>query len=1045
MAEMAMNFAAQELGNVKNLEENMQILRRKIELLNSREADVVTALQGAELVSGKKRKREVEDWLKKVDEKRTQFERLGQQVRQTRPYNIIPLRRLAKQVVNEIDEVAELVEQGRFPEGVVLDTFVKESMPLVVTSRVKGLAFEHNFKNIWAWLMDDEVLSIGIYGMGGVGKTTLAMHLHDNLLHEHRFSNCVYWVTVSQEFNNYKLQNGIAQSMNIDFTGENDEKKRAAILFQALSKRKKFVIILDDVWNQFDVEKIGIPLGLDGCKLLITSRLADVCRRIACQKLIKVEALSELEAWELFREELGCTMLAPEIEETAQKVAKRCGGLPLGIITMARSMRGVTDIHEWKDALEELKESSMGQDNMESEVLPILLCSFYRLGNPKLQRCFLYCSLYPEDHEIPRDELINKFIMEELMDRRSSRQAEFDQGHAILNKLENGCLLLRSQHSEGVKMHDLIREMALWITREENPRFMVKAGLQLKEIPAGQDWKEDLDKVSLMRNKITDIPPGTSPNCPSLSTLTLSENPFFMIPDSFFMHMCSLKILDLSETNIVQLPNSILDLENLKALLLRDCRRLISLPSLKKLKELRQLDLSYTNIKEVVQGMESLANLKCLNLYYVSLEMIPSGTLRRLSHLQRLILPVGMAVAVEEVEGLRHLEEFQGTFYGMCDLNRFIKSQHCHGQLSFYDIGVGNIYPSQIFFEDSGLKLTCKKATIRKCDLQEIGKADEVMLPRDIEVLYIKHCEDIECIMRLSSDEELMAEREQERRWLPLENLEYLYLDELPNFRGIIKWEPGAVRVPPPGTLCHLRELEISRCKSIKKLLPRGLVDNLQNLEELRVDSCEQMEEIIGEDEGKYIGTDVTLPRLRCLTLQNLPELISIGISTKSVPGAGVPPPSTRTLSCLRELAIIKCKKIKKLLPRVLVDNLKNLEELRVCSCEQMEEIIGEDEGKYSGTDVNLPRLRHLTLQDLPELKSISMSTSICDSIENIWIQKCNKLKKVPLFHGQPSAPPALKAIFILEREREWWDSLEWDHFDMSNVLQPFVNLRDHL
>lgn len=207
------------------------------------------------------------------------------------------------------------------------------------------------------------------------------------------------------------------------------------------------------------------------------------------------------------------------------------------------------------------------------------------------------------------------------------------------------------------------------------------------------------------------------------------------------------------------------------------------------------------------------------------------------------------------------------------------------------------------------------------------------------------------------------------------------------------------------------------------------MVDNLQNLEELKVSSCDQMEEIIGE----FSSTHVTLPRLRRLILCSLPELKSIGISTNSGP---VPPGS---LSRLGELEIRNCKRIKKLLPRGLVENLENLEELLVCSCGQMEEIVGEDEGKCRSTHVNLPRLRRLALQNLPQLKSISMSTSICDSIEKIWITKCNKLKKVPLFCGQKSAPPALKAIFILKGEREWWDSLEWDHLTISNALQPFV------
>ncbi|KAL2531055.1 putative disease resistance protein [Forsythia ovata] len=98
--------------------------------------------------------------------------------------------------------------------------------------------------------MDDNILSIGIYGMGGVGKTTLAMHAHDNLLNEPKFSGHVYWITVSQEFSIHKLQSDIAQALKLDFSCGSDEKKRAAQLFQTFQKRGSFVLILDDVGNK---------------------------------------------------------------------------------------------------------------------------------------------------------------------------------------------------------------------------------------------------------------------------------------------------------------------------------------------------------------------------------------------------------------------------------------------------------------------------------------------------------------------------------------------------------------------------------------------------------------------------------------------------------------------------------------------------------------------------------------------------------------------------------------------------------------------------
>jgi disease resistance protein RPS2 len=105
----------------------------------------------------------------------------------------------------------------------------------------------------------------------------------------------VFWITVLQDFSIHKLQNDIAKMVDLDLSNVGDEKKRAAKLAQALLRRKQSVLILDDVWNHFLLEKVGIPLRVNGCKLIMTTRLLDLCRRMSCQVKIKVEPLSVTE------------------------------------------------------------------------------------------------------------------------------------------------------------------------------------------------------------------------------------------------------------------------------------------------------------------------------------------------------------------------------------------------------------------------------------------------------------------------------------------------------------------------------------------------------------------------------------------------------------------------------------------------------------------------------------------------------------------------------------------------------------------------------
>ena len=98
---------------------------------------------------------------------------------------------------------------------------------------------------------------------------------------------------------------------------------------------------------------------------------------------------------------------------------------------------------------------------------------------------------------------------------------------------------------------------------------MVKAGVQLKELPDAEEWTENLVRVSLMGNQIEEIPSSHSPRCPDLSTLFLCDNGGLrFISDSFFMQLHGLKVLNLSRTSIKKLPDSISDLVILTALVL---------------------------------------------------------------------------------------------------------------------------------------------------------------------------------------------------------------------------------------------------------------------------------------------------------------------------------------------------------------------------------------------------------------------------------------------------------------------------------------------
>ena len=147
-------------------------------------------------------------------------------------------------------------------------------------------------------------------------------HILNKLIENPNTFDNVFWITVSQDFSIHKLQNDIATIVHLDLSNVDDEKKRAAKLVQAVMRRQQSVLILDDVWNHFVLEKVGIPVRVNGCKLILTTRLLDVCRRMGCQVKIKVEPFSKEEAWSLFLEKVGYGVaLPPEVKDIARSVA----------------------------------------------------------------------------------------------------------------------------------------------------------------------------------------------------------------------------------------------------------------------------------------------------------------------------------------------------------------------------------------------------------------------------------------------------------------------------------------------------------------------------------------------------------------------------------------------------------------------------------------------------------------------------------------------------------------------------------------------------
>ncbi|GLT58610.1 hypothetical protein SLA2020_314870 [Shorea laevis] len=873
-------------------------------------------------------KKEVEAWLKEADQE------TAEKVAEDLIYKGGPFTYIFSS--RELDERTQSLEEGIFKQGeiytsagvsLVVDDHSIKGFPLVV-EECRGR--DDIQDQILEWLKGDEVTRIAVSGMGGVGKTTIMKQVHNLLLNEPKF-NKVTWVKVSRDFDIIvqqkkkfdilKFQKRIARELKLKLEDHENETTLAGLISQKL-RQGNSVLILDDVWQQFCLEDVGIPNlnGNNGCKLVLTTRLQDVARAMECE-VIFVNPLPPEEASALFLEKVGSAELSNgrikgDIDPFLKQILQKCDGVPLAIVTVAKTMRGKLDRRSWKWALTKLSKFEGIIDRLEFS---------YECLESQCQECFVYCALYPEEYEIPREELIECWIEEGFIYKEGETRDTMNcEGHVMLEKLLDNCLLESTKNRRGedcVSMHDLFRDMVLDI----RPQFLVKAGIALEKLPEEGEWRENLLKVSLMDNHIIEIPSSLpSPKCPMLTTLLLSNNRISTIPEAFFEHMLGLKILDLSwNGKLSRLPSSVSKLEKLTTLLLHKCESLREVPSLSNLVGLKKLDLSRTSTEELPQGLNMLTNLKYLGLGGRLSETLDE-LLQNLFKLQHLMVNTKIEFKWEKIGSLVKLQNLEKL--SLCNLDdavfgevgaiakstllpagtfsslQYIEVFGCHKIKKlfsarwlgcFQKLQIINVHICTQLEEIIGSKFEeGEKVTLPKLESLKLTNLHQLksiysgsLICDSINKLVIRDCNNIESVFWSGFNS--------------LPNLEYLDLSYMSNLKSVFDEEGlGLSSRVPPTNFFSLKEIRVFSCHQLKKLFSSGwLLRYFQSLETIEVTYCATMRELISSP--AHEEEKVTLPKLQNLKLIDLSELRSICNSS-----------SVLICDSIQSLTISKCNKL---------------------------------------------------------------------------------------------------------------------------------------
>ncbi|XVF83204.1 hypothetical protein PTKIN_Ptkin16aG0115100 [Pterospermum kingtungense] len=500
---------------------------------------------------------------------------------------------------------------------------------------------------------------IQIVGMGGLGKTTLAQLIYNDERMKEWF-DFQGWVCVSEDFDAVKLTQTILQVIRVSY-GERDTLDQLQSKLKQELLRKKFLFVLDDVWNKNDLEYLIKLLnsGAKHSKIVVTTRDENVGRIRRDVLTYRLDILLDDDCWKLLAKRafgnIANPSNYPDLKLISEEIAKKCKGLPLAATTLG-GLLGCCELDagEWN----KMFRSNLWEEDA-GNILPPLRLSYYYLP-PHLKRCFAYCSIFPKDYKFQKKDLVQLWMAEGLLAHSNENGDIEELGNECFKDLVTRSFFQQLSTDENKScfvMHDLISDLAKSVSEEFVCRLEGSGGScgitektrHLSNVQQAYDVLKKFQTLSKAKNLRTFLTLESNFCCHVTSRImhgliektrclrVLSLANYWNVNElpEEIGNLKHLRHLNMSRTNIRSLPNSLSTLYNLQTLILFRCEQLVELPrDMRRLINMHYLDVRGTNLAMMPKGMGNLKDLRMLTNFVISKENGSSfSELGKLGHL----------------------------------------------------------------------------------------------------------------------------------------------------------------------------------------------------------------------------------------------------------------------------------------------------------------------------------------------------------------------------------------------------------------------------